>query len=416
MEESKAPLQRYFHTVQKMKTQPFHLICKPAGARCNLDCQYCFYLPKNRFFNRGEHPSRMSDETLKLFIRQYILRQPPQCKSIHFVWQGGEPTLMGLDFFKKAVNYQKQFAKPQVEITNSFQTNGILIDDEWAQFFYENQFLVGISIDGPQFLHDCYRIFPNGKGTFSAVMKAIEKLHRYHVAFNTLTCVHSENSKYPIETYQFLKQIPSHYMQFIPIVEPQIGSNAFRGVNPNQKIEKATPRSVKPKQWGQFLLNIFEEWLKNDIGDFFVQFFDNILALVCGIPASICSFQPVCGRALVIEHNGDLYSCDHFVFPENRLGNLHEKDLSLFVNSEKQLLFGINKHRKMAQQCQHCKWVNLCFCECPSNRIVEQPTGFSQNYLCEGYALFFSATFTRFEAMAKALKAGETAENYQKYL
>lgn len=324
---------------------------------------------------------------------------------------------MGLDFFRKAIFYQQEFTTSQREITNSFQTNGILIDDEWARFFADNHFLVGISIDGPEAFHNRYRTFANGKGSFSYVIKAIETLQKHQVEFNTLTCVQNDNGNYPVEIYRFLKEIGSHYMQFIPIVEPQIENQAVRGIAPDQeKVRKATYRSVQPKQWGQFLLSIFEEWIQKDIGDFFVQFFDTILALVYGLPASLCAFQPVCGKAMVVEHNGDLYSCDHFVFPKNKLGNIHQKDLGIMIHSDQQLLFGIDKHRKRSDFCKACDWNSLCFGECPANRIVAENGEFPSNYLCAGYKYFFQATIDRFQAMAKALKAGDEAKDYQKFL
>ncbi len=414
------PLGLYRHEANKLKNYPFHLICKPAGPLCNLDCEYCFYLSKLNEYNKKGNEYFMTDATLKLFIRQYIQRQPAQAKEVNFVWQGGEPTLLGVNFFRKAVTFQKMYKRKGMEISNSFQTNGILINDEWCKFLKENNFLVGISIDGPQELHDKYRKFKNGKGSFDGAMEAVKLFHKWGVDFNTLTCVQADNANHPEEVYRFMKSIGSTYMQFIPIVEPETGDEDLRGLTP-KKIEgktakRASYRSVGSLQWGQFMLGIFNEWIKEDIGEVFVQLFDNVLNMVYGYPAPVCIFRNCCGRAMIIEHNGDVYSCDHFVFNENLLGNIHKRDLELIINSDKQLAFGIDKTRLLADKCRRCPWYNLCFGECPSNRIKNEEKGERLNHLCEGYIHFYENTIARFEAMKRAINDGKLAVNYTEYL
>lgn len=410
------PLGLYRNEANQMKQSPFHLIAKPAGPLCNLDCHYCFYLEKTKLFSGSKSDMKMSDATLKLFVRQYIQRQPQGAQEVNFVWQGGEPTLMGLDFFRRAVRYQKQYARKGMKVSNSFQTNGILIDDDWCRFFYDHEFLVGISIDGPEAMQDKYRCFKDGRGSFSYVMKAVELFHKHKVEFNTLTVVQADNGEHPLEVYRFLKSIGSKYLQFIPIVEPETGQEDLRGECPSDKVRRASYRSVGSLQWGHFMTSIFNEWVNLDIGETFVQLFDNVLAMIHGYPASVCVFRPTCGRAMVIEHNGDIFSCDHFVFEENRLGNLHKKDLGLMVNSDQQMLFGVNKRKELPEKCRKCPWYQLCFCECPANRIIKADDGKMINHLCEGYTYFYENTTRYFEAMSMALKNDKLALNYRDYL
>lgn len=411
------PLGLYRHEANQLKQIPFHIIAKPTGPICNLDCEYCFYLQKTDLYQKPLNEFRMTNETLKLFIRQYIQRQPTGTKEVNFVWQGGEPTLLGLDFFRRAVQFQKQYKRSGMEISNSFQTNGVLIDDDWSHFFKDHNFLVGISIDGPQELHDKYRKFKNGKGSFQYAMRAIESFQRSGVDFNTLSCIQADNGKHPLEVYRFLKSIGSTFMQFIPIIEAESDALDSRGSSPHSKaIERASLRSVGSLQWGKFMTAIFDEWIETDIGNIFIQLFDNALSMVYGHPASVCIFRGVCGRAMVVEHNGDIFSCDHFVFSENHLGNIHKKDLELIINSDKQLAFGIDKRRRLPEKCRRCPWYNLCFCECPSNRILPQEKGESLNYLCEGYTYFYEKTITRLEAMKRAIRDGKIAGDYKKYL
>lgn len=405
----------YNYSLLKLREQPFHFICKPVSYRCNLNCSYCFYLPKSSIY--GDKVTIMEDKTLKLFTRLYISRQPLSASEVNFVWQGGEPTLAGIDFFRRAVKYQKLFARPNMKITNSFQTNGVLIDEKWAEFFKENDFLVGISIDGDEAIHNLYRTFPSGEGSFKYVMRAIEILKNYQVDFNTLTTVSSSNATASKTIYNFFKSIGSTFMQFIPIVEPQIDDSNTRGISPLlSNVNKASLRSVSAKEWGVFLVEIFNIWKEGDIGEIFVQLFDNVLNLVYGYPAAICNLRSTCGRAMVIEHNGDIYPCDHFVFEETKLGNIHKKDLDLIINSEKQLRFGIDKQLKMAKKCKLCPWNNLCFCECPANRIIPQSEGEKLNALCEGYDYFFKNTIQYFEAMARAIRNGKDACDYKDFI
>lgn len=406
----------FYKTAQQICSQPFNLIAKPISYLCNLDCHYCFYLSKAQLYhNTQEH--RMSDETLNLFIRQYISRQPATTRELHFIWQGGEPTLLGVDFFKKAVAYQKKYSRDGMIIYNSFQTNGVLINEDWCSFFKDNNFLVGISIDGDEELHNHYRKFKDGRGSFSFVMKAIELFKKKGVEFNTLTTVHHFNSKEPKRVYSFLKSIGSLFMQFIPIVEPQQENDGTsRGVAPYLDNLTNSLRSVSADGWGHFLIDIFNMWIEQDLGNIFIPFFEAIIATLYGYPSPLCTFRDCCGRAMVIEHNGDIYSCDHFVFPEYKIGNIHQKDLELIVNCDKQIDFALNKYLQLAKKCQRCPYKILCFGECPANRIIGTKEGGKLNHLCEGYYNFFRHSVSSFEAIAKALKEGDDCRNFKKYI
>lgn len=404
----------YPNLASEIRRYPFNLIAKPISYLCNLDCHYCFYLSKEALYKGGG--CKMSDETLKLFTRQYINRQPETTKELHFIWQGGEPTLLGVDFFRKATYYQRQYARSGMEIFNSFQTNGVLLDKEWASFFKENNFLIGISIDGDEEEHNRYRKFKDGRGSFSYVMKAIELLKQHGVDFNTITTVHACNVKEPQKVYRFLKSIGSTFMQFIPIVEVEweVGGTT-RGLSPNSEAYYSSPRSVGSLEWGIFLCEVFNLWL-DDIGEIFVPFFEVIVAMLCGYPSPLCTFRDCCGRAMIIEHNGDIYSCDHYVFKENKIGNIHQKDLELIVNCDKQIDFSLQKYLNLASKCKACKFKGLCYGECPANRISKTDSEEKINYLCEGYYHFYSTTFSYFEAIAKAIKAGDEAKKFKKYL
>jgi len=380
---------------------PFNIITKPIGAICNLDCEYCYYLEKEDLYPNT--PSfKMSDEALESFTRQYIYAQPVDAPYVIFTWQGGEPTLLGLNFFKKALAFQKKYERPGLEIRNSFQTNGTRLDDEWAKFFSDNNFLVGISIDGPEDLHDEFRLDKRGRGSFQDVMRGLEYLLKYDVQFNTLTCVQSSNSSYPVKVYHFLKKIGSTFMQFIPIVEPE-GDG------------KVSYRSVKPRMYGTFLNGVFDEWLRRkDVGHIFVQDFDVTLNLVMGYPSPICFHAETCGHALAIEHNGDLYSCDHFVFPDYRLGNIMEKSMQSMHESERQQKFGMDKKDTLPQYCRDCKFLSVCNGGCPKDRIINTPDGKpGLNYLCEGYKVYYKHTLPIFKKMAKCLEMGYPASSYK---
>jgi len=333
----------------------------------------------------------MQPEVLETYIKSYIEAQPVE--EVNFAWQGGEPTLLGVDFYRKAVLLQKKYAGDK-KINNAFQTNGILINEAWADFFLENNFLVGISIDGPERLHDAYRVDRGGKPTFQRVMAAIELLKKKSVEFNTLTTVHRKNSLFPIEVYRFLKDIGSGYIQFIPIVERkhQGVSQLASPPDPTKKddLVEVTPWSVESSQYGTFLSAIYDEWVKFDVGRVFVQQFDSALANWLGYPAGICVFSEKCGRALAVEHNGDVFSCDHYVYPRYKLGNLMNTSLASMVDSQTQEDFGNAKALALPEYCRSCEVRFACHGECPKHRFLLTPTGEpGLNYLCAGYKKFF---------------------------
>ena len=373
-------------------------MAKPTGEICNLDCEYCFYLEKEKLYPSVKNWA-MPDDVLEKYIKEYI--QSQKVPEIIFAWQGGEPTLLGIDFFKKAVQLQKKYADGK-KIENTFQTNGILLNDDWCSFFSENNFLIGLSIDGPRKIHDKYRVHKGGQPSFDKVMSGLEYLKKHKVEFNTLTCVQKDNAYRSLEVYEFLKEIGSKFMQFIPIVERKSLNEAseLKLVQPLYKEEAiVTDWSVEALQYGKFLMEIFDRWVRNDVGKYFVQIFDVSLGLWHGLGSSLCVFKETCGQALAMEHNGDVYSCDHFVYPENKLGNIMEESLNKIVDSEQQLQFGMDKKTKLPQFCRDCDVRFACNGECPKHRFIKTPDGEEGlNYLCEGYKYFFHgiALYMRF--------------------
>lgn len=379
---------------------PFHVLTKPIGPICNLDCEYCFYLKKGELYP-NTRSFRMTDEVLEAFVRQYIESHPMGTEEINFAWQGGEPTLMGVDFFQKAVAFQQGYARPGVRISNSLQTNGTRLNDEWGLFLRENHFLVGLSIDGPREMHDRYRLDKRGEGTFDQVMAGLELLKRHAVDFNTLTVVNDANGSYPIEVYNFLKSTGSTFFQFIPIVERE-----ENGIG---------ARSVGSEQYGRFLNGIFDTWLRQgDVGRIFVRDFDTFLALVMGYPSPICVHAETCGRAVALEHNGDLYSCDHFVNPEDHVGNILQTTLGAMLDDAQQSTFGTNKRDKLPHYCRSCEFLKVCNGGCPKDRLIDTPDGEpGLNYLCAGYKIFFSHAIPVLQNMATCLRMGHPASDYQ---
>jgi len=372
----------------------FHIMIKPHGAICNLDYKYCYYLSKQSLYAGSDF--HMNYAMLENFTRQYITGQDTQ--ELIFTWQGGEPTLMGLDFFRKAVSLQKKYTKPGMKIQNALQTNATLIDDDWCKFFKENGFLIGVSLDGPEPLHNAYRHDKTGSGTFISVMAGVNLLKKHAVDFNILTCVHAANAEYPMEVYRFLRdEVCARYLQFIPIVERQNDSGFQEGY-------RVTKRSVKGEQYGRFLNNIFDEWVIEDVGRVFVQIFDVVLGAWIGYPPNLCIFSPTCGNALVIEHDGSLYSCDHYVEPNYLLGNI-EEGLSELVFSPQQTQFGFDKNDTLPGYCRECKVRFICNGGCPKNRIRRTPEGEEGlNYLCAGYKLFFTHTEKPMKVMVDLLQ------------
>jgi uncharacterized protein len=410
--------------------RPFHLLTKPVGPICNLDCKYCFYLEKEKLYP-GETRWRMSDDVLTEYIRQYIHSQP--VPEINFAWQGGEPTLLGVDFFHSAVALQKQFADGKT-IFNAIQTNGTLLDDEWCEFLAANKFLVGLSIDGPAELHDQHRVDKRQQPTFAAVMRGLELLKKHGVEFNTLTVVNRANSQSPLEVYRFLKSIGSQFLQFIPLVEraapakmktagydfaapPQGGGDTLvvvrqlaTGAPPAPNSDEAsqlpvTPWSVEAEQYGNFLCTIFDEWVRHDVGKTFVQLFDVALGNWLGLGSSLCVFAEKCGAALAIEHNGDVFSCDHYVYPRWKLDNVMNQSLCAMVNSPQQIKFGDDKFDSLPRFCRECEVRFACNGECPKHRFIQTPDGEDGlNYLCAGYKKFFNYIDPHVKTMARLLQ------------
>lgn len=374
-----------------MQPNSFHILAKPVGPICNLNCQYCFYLEKENLYPNVKKWA-MPDDVLEQYIKQYIEGQTTNV--ISFAWQGGEPTLLGVDYFRKIVDLQKKYANGKI-IENGFQTNGVLLDDEWGAFLHENKFLIGLSIDGPAELHNKYRVDKGNHPTFEKVIRGLEMLQKHEVEFNTLTTVHKGNVNHPLEVYEFLKGIGSKYLQFIPIVERRADAPRDDGlslISPDfEESAFVTEWSVNPRKYGKFLCDIFDQWVCNDIGETYVQMFDLALEMWVGRPSSLCIFRPECGLALAVEHNGDLYSCDHFVYPENKLGNIMEENLAKMVGSEKQQKFGKDKKDKLPKYCQKCDVRFACNGECPKHRFMTTPDGEEGlSYLCPAYKKFFS--------------------------
>ena len=390
---------------------------KPIGPICNLDCKYCFYLEKEKLYP-GTKTWAMPDEVLEQYVQQYIAAQPGD--EIHFAWQGGEPTLLGLDFFRRVVDLQQRHAGAKT-IANALQTNGVLIDDAWGEFLAEHRFLVGVSIDGPRDLHDCYRVDKGQAPTFDRVMRGIAKLKQHNVDFNTLTVVHRRNSQHPVEVYRFLKEIGSGFIQFIPIVERRAASGSSDGlvlIKPSfGDAAEVTEWSVEPKAYGTFLSRIFDEWVKKDVGRVFVQLFDVALESWMGMDASLCVFKKTCGSALAMEHTGDLYSCDHFVYPENKLGNIMETALENLVDSPQQKAFGQAKSESLPRMCRTCEVRFACNGECPKHRFLTTPDGEpGLNYLCAGYKHFFKHIDPYMQFMAGELRAQRPPANIMRFL
>jgi len=381
----------------------FHVMAKPTGATCNLDCAYCYYLSKAGLLN-DRPDSRISDEVLETFIRQYIEGQ--NFKEIIFSWQGGEPTLLGLDFFRKVVELEKKYCPPHKRVENDLQTNATLLDDEWCAFLAENNFLVGLSIDGPRELHDAYRKDGSGSGTFDRVMKAARTLKKHGTRFATLSCVNRESGQKPLEVYRFLRdQVGAQRMQFIPIVEPKafrdtapqhwlpgsqpiLGSPAARPGTPDSVVEDWC---VDPDDFGEFLCCIFDEWYRKDLGKLYVHYFDACVETWMGRVSPLCTLAPMCGKGLVVEHDGTVYACDHYVYPEYAVGNVLETPIDQIVFTPQQERFGKAKEGTLPEYCRKCEYQFACFGECPKNRFIRTPSGEpGLNYLCSGWQRFFA--------------------------
>ncbi len=383
---------------------------KPVGPICNLDCTYCFYLEKETLFD-ATTSFRMPDEVLETYIRDYIHHQSGP--EIAFAWQGGEPTLLGIDFFRKVIALQQRYSDGR-PISNALQTNGTLLDDAWGEFLAHHHVLVGLSVDGPAELHDAYRVDKRQKPTFERVMRGLSFLKKHGVAFNTLTVVNRKNSQHPLTVYRFLKDIGSTYHQYIPLVERQPNGASRRlglelATPPTAEDTPAedapvTPWSVLPVTYGDFLIAIFDEWVKHDVGTTFVQLFDVALSNWMGMGSSLCVFAETCGRALAMEHNGDVYSCDHYVYPAYKLGNLMQQHLGDMVDSPAQVNFGTSKSSTLPRYCRECDVRFACHGECPKHRFLRTPSGEAGlNYLCAGYKKFFRHINPSMQTMAHLL-------------
>jgi uncharacterized protein len=379
----------------------FHVLAKPTGAICNLACRYCFFLEKEKLYPGSRF--RMSDALLEEFLRQYIEAQ--RVPRVTIAWQGGEPTLMGPGFFRHSVELAEQYRRPGMQLSYTIQTNGTLLDDEWCAFFKEHNFLVGISIDGPRYLHDAYRVDRRGRGTFDRVMAGLSCLQEHGVEYNILCTVHAANESHPLETYRFFRdEAEAQFLQFIPIVERENAAGF-------QERTRVTDRSVNPAQWGRFLCTVFDEWVRRDVGRVFVQHFDTALAAWAGHPPGLCTFAPTCGAAVALEHNGDLYSCDHFVDPDHLLGNILETPLADLVASEEQQQFGRDKRDALPGYCRECPVLFACRGGCPRNRFITTPDGETGlNYLCEGYRAFFAHIDGPMRIMADRIRRGGYAD------
>ncbi|MBQ4063367.1 MAG: anaerobic sulfatase-maturation protein [Bacteroidaceae bacterium] len=383
----------------------FGTMVKPIGSACNLDCNYCYYRDKADIYN-GSMP-KMSDELLERYIKQYIEGASQQ--NITFCWHGGEPLMAGLSFFEKAMELQKKYAGDKT-IENTIQTNGILVNDAWCRFFADNGFLVGLSLDGPEDIHDAFRRDCGGAPTFSRVMKAAELFVQKGVEFNLLATVNKRSEGRGAEVYKFLRSI-NHYMQFLPVVEYVKLREGRRPliVSPDEEDAVEAPWSVSARGYGQFMCDVFDEWIKRDVGSYFVQLFDITLSNWYGVPPSLCAFCDVCGDGLVVEHNGDVYSCDHFVYPEYRLGNITEKELVDMYKSEEQQAFGRDKREALPMECKRCNYYFLCKGECPKHRFGYAKNGEPyMNVLCEGYKMFFRHSDSAMRYMKTMLDKGES--------
>jgi uncharacterized protein len=390
----------------------FNVIAKPVGSRCNLNCGYCYYQGKEDLYRTG-FKKEMADAVLEKYIKEYI--QSQQVPHITFVWQGGEPLLAGLDFYRKAVLIQHKYAGGK-SISNAIQTNGTLLTDEWCRFFAAEGFLVGISIDGPREIHNQYRTNKAGAPSFDPAMKGIDLLRKYAVEFNTLTTVNCFNQEYPLDVYRFLKQTGSRYIQFLPVVEKTACSDGSLLNFSDNEPGSIAPWSVEPLAYGNFTVAVFNEWVRNDVGKVFVQLFDATLANWVGANPGVCIYKEQCGDALVIEHNGDVYACDHFVFREYRLGNILKSSFLELLYSQLQKQFGTNKRNSLPEQCKGCKWLFACQGECQKNRFSAASGGKAGgNYLCEGYTLFFSHSAPYMEFMAHQLENKQAPANVMEW-
>jgi uncharacterized protein len=388
-----------------------HVLAKPTGATCNLNCSYCFFLNKELLYPGSRF--RMSDEVLENYIRQLI--ESHRTNQVTVAWQGGEPTLMGVDFYRRAIELQEKYRRPDMTFENTMQTNGTLLNDEWCEFFQENDFLVGISIDGTPELHNAHRVDKRGRPTFDRVMKGLRLLQKHGVEYNAVVTVNRLNANNPLEVYRFLRdEVGTSWMQFLPAIE-RLNEG---GVTLYQAGTTVSERTVEPQQWGNFLMAIFDQWVQHDVGKVFVQTFEAAVRNWLGLGSSgMCVFDPICGHGLALEHNGDLYSCDHFVEPHYLLGNILQRHMIDLAGSEPQRTFGRNKLDTLPRSCRTCEVRFACHGECPKNRFVTTPDGEpGLNYLCAGYKPFFHHIDRPLKIMAQLLRRGFPAAQVMEVL
>ena len=393
--------------------KPLYVMLKPAGAHCNLACKYCYYLEKNKLYPTAQR-HLMSDEMLEQFTREYIEVQT--MNQVLFTWHGGEPLLRSIDFYRKALSLQQKYAGGR-RIDNVIQTNGTLLTDEWCEFFAQNHWLVGISIDGPQPDHDHYRLTAAGKPSWKKVMQGIKLLKKHGVEWNAMAVVNAYNANHPLEFYRFFKENGCQFLQFTPIVERLTRHEDGRTLA--SLVDKdeisLSEASVAPEQWGYFLCAIFDEWVRKDVGKIFVEIFDCTLANWMGISPGICAYSKECGHAGVMEHNGDVYSCDHFVFPEYKLGNIRDHSLIDMLYGEQQQEFSRLKHSSLPRQCKECDMEFACHGECPKNRFMKDKYGDSGlNYLCPGYYHYYQHVAPYMDYMKQELMSQRPPSNIMK--
>lgn len=379
---------------------PMYIMVKPVGSACNLRCDYCYYLEKQHLY-ANEGRQMLSDELLERFIREYIESQTTP--EVLFTWHGGEPLVRPLAFYEKVVRLQQRYARGR-RIANSLQTNGTLINDDWARFFHDQGWLIGVSLDGPEAYHDAFRRTRGGGPSFRNVIRGIDILNRHAVEWNALAVANRLNGDHPLSFYRFFKNIGCRYIQVTPVVERLAHHDDGRQLASLVDEGQLAPFSIRPKQWGNFLCTIFDEWVHHDVSMFFFNIFDATLANWVGVAPGLCTMAKHCGHAGVMEHNGDVYSCDHFVFPEYKLGNIHEQSLVEMMYSERQRRFGRAKADSLPTQCRECQWLNACHGECPRNRFIRTANGEpGLNYLCEGYRQYFSHVAPYMDVMKRLL-------------
>ena len=384
-------------------SREFQIFVKPAGALCNLACHYCYYLPKTSLYP-GTESFRMADDLLEEYIVRQIEIAPE--RSIQFSWHGGEPTILGLDYFRRIADLQRRHRPDGGCILNSIQTNGVLLTDDWGRFFAAEHFAVGLSIDGPPALHDAYRVAKNGMATHKQVMRGYRLLRRHKIPVDFLCVVHAQNVRHPLEVYRFFREIGAQYLSFIPLVEPL--------PEPRGGVSE---RTVPAEAFGDFLCAIFDEWVRQDIGKIIVQSFEEAARPAYGLDHSLCIFRPTCGNVPVVEHNGDFYLCDHFVDPEHRLGNIRETPLIDLLESQAQKSFGLSKQETLPRHCRICDVLDMCNGGCPKDRVIRTPDGEpGLNYLCAGYRRFFSHCRPYTAQMAALRWAGHPPEQLMQQL